>query len=154
MGQDKARRYSAEEKAAALAAIEAEGLAGAAKTKGIPKRTLSYWAKQAGIAPSNGLKKRTQAASEARAAQMAEKRELLRMELQEAIAHALEHALKEGRSGRNFQAWATGAAILIDKFRLESGEHTSHQRMESDDVRHGVEKRVDELAQRRQAKTG
>ena len=134
------RRYSPEEKSRALVLYDELGPCGAARKMGIPKGTVGVWAAQTGRTFNS---EKTQAATASREARIA----AVRAEVKERLmAQALdllnrmneEHAEfraggKEGpfevtlkrAPAQACQQYATSVGILIDKFRLESGEVTS-----------------------------
>lgn len=72
--QGKGGRYSDEQRAEALRLVEEQGTAHAHKVTGVPKPTLSRWAKDAGIDTEASAARRTAAATEAVRARAAEVR--------------------------------------------------------------------------------
>lgn len=139
------RSYTTEEKAAGLAAVIAEGLAGAWRTTGIPKPTLAMWARDAGLQTDGAAK--TQAATLAASARADQLRAELRLHLLEKAVDLLErmdapHVEFKGKDAAPVtypiapsgavQNYATSVGILIDKYRLEVGEATN--RTESRDL--------------------
>lgn len=131
-------QYTPEQKTEALAVYATDGLAAAVRATGIPKGTIRSWADRTGtstVAPAE----RTAAAVEAATARRAELREDLRTKLLEKAVDMLEriddpHVDFRGNtaeridlerpSASDCQRYATAAAILLDKFRLEMGEAT------------------------------
>lgn len=130
--------YTDAQKTSALAIYATDGLAAAVRATGIPKGTIKSWADRTGtrtVAPAE----RTAAAVEAASARRAELRDDLRTKLLEKAVDMLEriddpHVDFRGNtaerieldrpSASDCQRYATAAAILLDKFRLEMGEAT------------------------------
>ncbi len=116
------------------------GTAEAARRTGITGRSIVRWAKATGV--SQDKAEQTEAAREQLALKNAERRERIRTTMLEKIEdilgrmdmphHDYRAAGKElhriewdsARSG-DVKNYAVSAAVLIDKFRLEMGEHTS-----------------------------
>ena len=135
------RTYSQEEKAKALALCVEKGSYQASKQLGIPQGTLANWMVKADIA--SVAQQKMQKAQLARETRIAAKRAALRERLLEEAAYCAEaihnehidfkSAGKEGPVKVVFpvapaaavQNYATALGILLDKFRLESGEVTS-----------------------------
>lgn len=131
------REYTMEEKADALAIYVEHGVAEAWRRTGIPKPTIASWAQRSGL-HTNAISN-TRAASEMHKVRQAELRERLRgMLLEKAVdildrmdaphvefkgkdADAVEYPIAPASAVQNY---ATSAAILIDKYRLEVGEAT------------------------------
>ena len=116
---------------------------------GVPVGTLHGWATAAGLERSD---EETKAATEARQVRMSARRELLREMLLDAAIDHTERAQAEDKAS-GAQAFQTAAAIALDKFRLEMGEHTQATRTESSDAAATARAKVDEIAQRRQTKS-
>jgi DNA-binding transcriptional MerR regulator len=128
---------------AVLAIYQAEGLAAAWRQTGVPKPTIRYWAKQAGIDPSlvtQGRLERTEAAIATAEANAHLLRRELRQQLLERALDVLSrmdavHQEFAGRDGEErihntapaqaVRDYAITAGILIDKLRLEEGSATS-----------------------------
>lgn len=161
------RDWSDEDKAAALAL-----LADPEKTFyevrdecGVPVSTLHRWAEAAGLGRSDA---KTDAASERRRLRLAAKREAVaeqfldraedlmgRMDEPHVIGYTKDGqavAFPMGASA-DCKNYMTAAAIALDKFRLEMGEHTQATRSESVQVAEVAKSRLDELAQRRKSKS-
>lgn len=66
------RRYTDEQRAEALRLVEGQGTAHAHKVTGVPKPTLTRWAKAAGLDTGEAARRRTAAATEAVRARAAE----------------------------------------------------------------------------------
>jgi len=130
----------------ALELWQSEGMAKAHAETGVPKSTINRWRTAAGLEPgASDANEQTRHATEARLAQQAEKRVTLQeLFLDKAIdmlkrmdekhtdfkgRDAVEVHFEKAPSGA-CQQYATAAAILIDKFRLEVGEVTD---------RHGID---------------
>lgn len=143
------RVYTDDQKATALAGYLEDGTAATAKALDIPPRTIRYWAGEAGLAAAK--REQTEAASEALAADIADKRAGIRDLFLEAALHHANRSLAAGP--RDAQALATASAIFIDKFRLEMGEATQVHESRSDGAADKVKATVDELSERRAEKT-
>lgn len=156
--------YTDQQREAALAAYVEHGSAEAARRLDIPARTIRYWANQAELTQARAEK--TEAAREMLALRHAEMREELRVRLLEKALDALDrmdatHIDYRGKDARKvewdvapagaFKDYATGAAILIDKYRLEMGEHTARAEVTSETaIDAEVRRLVDELGRQRQ----
>lgn len=134
------RTYTDEEKGEALALYVEEGPTAVEAALGIAKSTVHTWAVAEGLRTVRN--ERMAEAREAIAADRAVLRERLRTEL---VAKALdllgrmdeEHIDFRGKdavqvtfpkaSASGCQSYATAAAILLDKYRLEMGEATGRQ---------------------------
>jgi transposase-like protein len=132
--------FSEEEKQDAIRLVAEGGLASAWRETGIPKPTLVRWCKDAGVERFHP--ERTRAAVDALQQSAALNRERLRSELLERALDILErmdepHVEFKGKDADEVtypiapaaavQNYATSAAILIDKYRLEMGEATGRQ---------------------------
>lgn len=132
------RTYSADEKAAALNLYVSDGLAEAWRQTGIPKPTIASWARRAGF-PHTDAAAKTRAATISAAARADQLRAELRLSLLEKAVDLLErmdapHVEFKGKDSTEVtypiapagavQNYATSVGILIDKYRLESGEAT------------------------------
>lgn len=137
--------YSDQEKAEGLARYLEVGASEAARLLGIPARTIRYWANQADLATA-----RTQNLEDAGkmlAVSHQRMREEFRLRLMEKALDALDrmdqkHIDYRGKDATMvtwevapsgaFKDYATAAAILDDKYRLEMGEATSrvHSKVE------------------------
>ncbi len=114
--------YTDAQKAEAVNLYLVIGATAAAKQTGISRRSISTWANQAGHTAQANIKK-TEVAREVLASAVAEKREELRGLLLEAGIHHVTQSIAAD-TGRDAQAYMTGAGIGIDKYRLEMGEAT------------------------------
>lgn len=138
--------YSEEAKASAIALLGEVGLAETWRRTGISKPTLSLWGRNAGLTFDTS---KTMAAVAQHEARQHELREQLRTMLLEKAIDLLErmdapHIEFKGKDADQVtypiapaaavQNYATSAAIMIDKYRLEAGEATS--RNESRDLTH------------------
>jgi hypothetical protein len=129
----------------AIALAQQKGLAAAARETGIPRPTISRWMAAAGLVTNTSP--RTAAATAA----AIHRRELLRARLDNKLLRMADRLLDRmnsphvefrGSDARKVvyprapaaavQNYAVSAGILIDKYRLESGEATS--RSESRDI--------------------
>jgi transposase-like protein len=133
--------YDADEKANALILYAEVGLSETWRQTGIPKPTIASWARRAGLPHTDAAAKTREAtlAASARADQL--RAELRLMLLEKAVdllgrmdAEHVEfkNSAKEIREvvypiapAQAVQNYATSAAILIDKYRLEVGEATT-----------------------------
>ena len=145
------RTYSQEEKERALAKCAEIGAYDASKALGIPRSTLAFWMKEAGLHWTDNQEK-VESANEARALRIAAKRALLQERMLEEAAYCMEAIHNEhidfksaGKEGvvkvvfptapaAAVQHYATSLAIFIDKFRLENGESTSRSEVQVDDI--------------------
>jgi len=145
------RRYTQKERDAAVSLYVEEGLPAAFKATGIPKPTILRWAKRVGIVSKHPEK--VAAASAALTVRANAMRADLKVKLLERAAEMLERMgekhLAVTKAGVLVEADKPPAAvckdlavtlgILIDKFRLESGEVTGRE-----EVRHDHSDRTDE----------
>ena len=157
-------KYTDEQRQQALDLYVDVGSAEASRRLDIPARTIRHWATQADLAQARGQK--TEAARAMLAIRHAEMREELRARLLEKALDALDrmdqiHYDYKGKDAKKveyevapsgaFKDYATGAAILIDKYRLEMGETTSRVHHEgTDDIDRSVRNLVAELERRSQ----
>lgn len=131
------RTYTPEQRAEALELYAAEGPTAVQTKLGIAKATVAYWASSNGIRSVRN--ERTAAATEAARLDREATRERLRDEMLRRALDLLDrmdqpHIDFRGKdakavtypkpSASGCQAYATAAAILLDKFRLEVGEVT------------------------------
>ena len=116
------RKYSEAEKSAALESFAEAGPAEASRQTGIPKSTIAMWAAQAGVR-TFGTEK-TQLATEARKARIAENRAKGEELLSEVYVAFLEDAKKPNQKAGARKDLMMGAAVALDKLRLENGEAT------------------------------
>lgn len=157
--------YTDQQRADALTAYINHGAAEASRRLDIPARTIRRWANDAELTAA-----RTQKLEEAHAAlavRHGEMREELRVRLLEKALDALDrmdsvHVDYRGKDARRvewevapsgaFKDYATGAAILIDKYRLEMGEHTARAEVTNESaIDAEVRRLVDELGRQRQS---
>ncbi len=99
------------------------GATEAARRTGVSRRSVNEWAKAAGVTAQAKIEK-TQQARDVLATTVAKDREELRLLLLEAARTLTRRAIATNKA-REGQAWMTGAAIGIDKYRLEMGEATA-----------------------------
>ena len=114
--------YTDAQKAEAVALSIDVGATEAARQTGISKRSINTWRNQAGHTARANIKK-TEAATAVLTATAAERREDLRVLLLDAGIHHVKQSIA-AESGREAQAYMTGAGISVDKYRLEMGEAT------------------------------
>lgn len=169
----KPKRYSAKQKAAALALYKDVGAAEAARRLKMAKSTLTTWARSAGLRSDEAQK--TAAATEAAKATASLKRALLRDKLLVQALDVLERMnvpheeLKVVSDGKDagshvervpldhptagaVRDYAVALGVLIDKLRLEGGEATSRSEVSLEDARAKLTGRLDDLAIRRRAR--
>jgi len=130
--------YSPEAKAEALRIYEKEGPSEAARQTGIAKQRITQWAKIAGVRTS--APQRMAEATQMRRLQGEAFREEVKEKLLRRVDTALElmvtqtttHVGQQGKEvtyerppAQDFRHYAMSAGILVDKFRLESGESTA-----------------------------
>lgn len=156
--------YTDEQRAEALALYVQHGAQRAADETRISKRSILRWANDASLSQARAEK--TEAARDMLAKRHAEMREELRVRLLEKALDALErmdevHVDYRGKDAQMvtwdiapsgaFKDYATGAAILIDKYRLEMGEHTARAEVTNESaIDAEVRRLVDELGRQRQ----
>lgn len=130
--------YTDEQKTHALDLYVQHGACEAARRTGIPRNTLSSWAHRAGLQPD--APEQTRAAVEHAQLRNAERRAGVQAKLIDTADRMLDR-IREGEvdyrgnvakrvefdeaSPASCKAFATAAAILIDKYRLEMGEATT-----------------------------
>ena len=139
-------------KAEALRLYAEVGPSEAARRTGIPKTTISGWARKSGLRTDASAK--TRAATEAAAARNGERREAIRAKFLERIDRALdrmveryvEYVGKDGNyveypepPGGAMRDLAITAATLLDKYRLEMGETTARSEV-------NIRGRIEEIA--------
>lgn len=117
--------YSDSQKAEALDVLETEGIWAAVTLTGAHHTTIYRWHAQA---VRSGTKKAEDEAVEAEIQDITRQR-LRRRLLETAMAHV--DRSDAARSAQDAQRYATSAGILLDKFRLEMGEHTDRQQVVS-----------------------
>lgn len=157
--------YSEDQRAEAIALYVEHGPTEASRRLNIPKGTITRWAKRAGaetVSPAN-----TRAATEAATAKAGQRRAELRQLLLEKALDALRRMdapHKDYRGKDADEVWwdkapsgdmknyATTAAILIDKLRLEEGAATSREEhVQTSEVDRELERLADELRARADA---
>lgn len=161
------RTYSAAEREHALALITEYGIAHAHRETSIPKPTLSRWAHDENIDTEHSAREQTRAAVEASKQAREVKREQFRVLLLDKAVDMLErmdqpHIDFRGKDAQQVEfpkpapegckSYATAAAILIDKLRLELGEATARTEIGATDPKVAAVHRADELAARRTKK--
>ena len=132
----------------------------------IPRRTISSWVTKQGLAQAKG--EQTEAAREALALKNAERRERIRTSILVKVEdilgrmdmphHDYRAAGKElhrvdwdtARSG-DVKNYAVSMAILLDKYRLEMGEHTARTEVSVADAVHVIDDEVARMRERRAA---
>lgn len=119
------RSYTADEKAAALDLYATEGPSAVQTKLGIPKATVSDWARANNVRTFGT--ERTQAATAAHEARWAERRALMVDEIGHVAHLALGKAESSVRAGkpRDAKDYATTLAILVDKAQLLGGDATT-----------------------------
>lgn len=119
---------------------------------GVPKPTLSRWAREADVQPAGA--EQVEAAANATKIAWSQRRASLVDDLGEAAVALLEKTL-DASDGPDARGWATAVAILVDKAQLLSGGVTSrHEQLDAERRRERVEHLADELEERRRAKDG
>ncbi len=139
----KRRTYTDAEKSAALTAYVEIGPSKAAKLVGLPYSTIRSWAKTAGLRSERNEK--TAEATAAAAADAALNREIVRrglMGLSRSFVEQVEKLLEmdgdavirnliiasgNGQFFAEMQRFSVTVGTLIDKYRLEMGEHTGRE---------------------------
>lgn len=142
------RNWSDDERAAALELLAdpESSYYDVHKVTGIPASTLCDWAGKAGMT-GHTRQEQTEAARAARHDRIALKRAVIAEKLLDAVETFADEAVLA--KPRDAQSLMTAAAIAVDKFRLEMGEHTTSTRSESVDIVDAARSKVDELAARR-----
>lgn len=165
------RTYSQKDREAALAKCVEVGAYQASTDLGIPRSTLAFWMRRAGLHCTDNREKLV-AANEERAVRIATKRTALQERMLEEAAYCMEAIHNEhvdfksaGPSGpvkvifpvapaAAVQHYATALGILIDKFRLENGEVTSrdeHRNVEQSELDRDIGTLLEEMARREKA---
>lgn len=141
------KHYTPEQREQALELLNSEGIWTAVAATGVHHTTIYRWNAEH-VRSLNQTPEEVEA--EVRVSQ-AMRSQLQQRFMQVALAHV--DRSDTAKNGRDAQAYATAAAILHDKFRLEMGEATS--RIESRDLDAAVKARhkVDDLAERRKQKS-
>lgn len=155
-------KYTATQRKKALNLYTTHGATHAANETGISARSILRWANEACLSQVRAEK--TEAARAMLALRHSELREELRVRLLEKALDALNrmderHIDYKGRDAVEvaweiapsgaFKDYATGAAILIDKYRLEMGETTARTTVEgSNDIDRRVAQLVEEMGRR------
>jgi len=145
----RSRPYSPEEKAAALDLYVEKGVCEAARLSGIDKGTISKWAKALGLASlSTWHSEAAIAAATSKAKRLRKRIQLRLLEKADDLLSRMdeEHIDYKGNSLQGpvkvvfpkapasaCQSYATAAAILIDKYRLEMGEVTGRNELTGKD---------------------
>jgi len=139
------KTYTEAQRAAVVAVYESQGLAAAHKATGVSKASIAKWAKLAGVITSSGEK--TQAATEARMVAVAERRSRVKEKLLTRVEELLDrvsgtYTAYVGKDAVPVEMDAPPAGvckdlamavgILLDKFRLESGEVTGREEVRHD----------------------
>lgn len=137
------RKYTDDQVQEALKFYADLGPAATAAQMGIPAPTIRKWAQRAGVTGPHAQK--VAAATEAARAEFDKRREQLRAKMLVTVEDLLDrmqepHQEFVGQHGSEVQydrapaqavrSYATSIGILIDKMRLELGEHTSSNRQE------------------------
>jgi len=140
-------KYSEQQRSNAVQAYTEHGAAEASRRLKIPARTIRDWANKAGVVAVADTKK-TETARATQERRITEKRAKLReLMLDQAIdlmgrmnqphidfkgtgAQQVEYPTPRSGDVRNY---AVAVAVLVDKFRLESGDPTAHQHYTTDD---------------------
>lgn len=138
-------RYTEAQKTEAIALAVEHGPAEAARRLGgeITAGTIRTWCHRAGVATATAEKM-----AEAREAHIA-RREVAREKLRTLLIETsltLVERIDAAENARDVQPLAISAGILLDKFRLESGEATGRTEHTGKDAAHVI---ADELAERR-----
>lgn len=125
----------------------------------ITKTVITTWAKKAGVPRAQTeVSEKTKHMLEERTAKIAR----LRKELQDGlisnavtigkrIAEIAEREKKDGnkQNGGALREYSVAQAILIDKYRLETGEATERHEMLGKEAKETLKQKIDELAARR-----
>lgn len=161
------RNWTDEEKAAALELL-ADGSKSFYEVRDateVPVGTLHRWATEAGLERSD---EKTLAATKRRTLRLSEKRQALAEEFLDRVEDLLgrmdePHVVGYTKKGEavvfpmgasaDCKNYMTAAAISLDKFRLEMGEHTQATRSDTGSPRDRVKDRVDELEAKRQQRS-
>jgi DNA-binding transcriptional MerR regulator len=150
-----------------------DGASEASRRTGVPVRTVRYWANAEALAAARDQRLTDGAARLAK--QHAQLREEIRLRTLEVSADLLDRISAEHEKivvlsggpmnppfvervplelpeASDVKAYAVAFGVLLDKYRLEMGEHTTHTRTEStDDVDRRIAQLVDEHERRSQA---
>lgn len=142
------RKYSDEQKQAALDAYAQVGARAAGRATSIPHNVISQWAKAAGVdAPHTARSGLIGPAREALAQQRADLANDLLVEAREVF---LAKATSDDTPAADAKAWMVALGIAVDKSQLLSGQATARIDTLDDDERVARAAAIrDELAQRR-----
>lgn len=139
-----ATEYDQQTQAKALALYRSEGLAAAHRETGIPKSTIRGWAKRDGV--KSQATQKVSAATRAKRVANASKREQLKELMLDTAREMLNRCYQPHKEFRGQQArevhydlppadscknYITAAAVLVDKYRLESGEAAPQPKSEA-----------------------
>jgi hypothetical protein len=135
-------KHSDEVREKALRFFDESGIWSAVAETGVHHTTIYRWhAERVRTSETNA-----EAVAEEQRVQELYRAHLTQRLMQVALAHV--DRSDSAKSGKDAQSFATAAAIMLDKFRLEMGEHTGYERREVT-PRQELEGRLDELAERR-----
>lgn len=138
-----ASRYTPEQRERALDLYREHGPREAARQTGVPASTITTWASRSNTSRTFETQK-TQAATETLKTRAEQVRSEIRLLLVERAQDALK--LSSEASSLDMKNYATAAAILLDKYRLEVGEATSRSEVhERSDLDRDIEKLVAEF---------
>ena len=155
------RAYTNAFRAKVMETYEAEGLAAAAREHGVPRGTVSWWAKKAGLTGHQ-----SEIARDGLAARLERIKEKLGRRAEEMLDRMDEPMVSWTGSGKNAvrielprppagvcREFATTAAILIDKLQLLRGEPTErHEHTDTaGDIRERLNSRIAGIAAARGA---
>ena len=155
MTGDAARKppYSSEQREEALRLYREIGSANASRECGVPAATIRSWAHRDGIATTVPPSEQTRAATDAARLSRAQRRLKLAEEAG-AVAVELLERIGGTRKATDVRALATGFGELVAKAQLLDGGPSERVEVSEGERRERVAKLRDEIAARRQAKTG
>lgn len=147
------RSYSPEQREEALRLYRELGAAEAARRCDLPAATIRSWAHRNGIATTVPPSEQTRAATDAARLSWAQRRHALAESTGAAAADLLER-IRAAKKPADVRALSLAYAALIEKGQLLDGSVTSRVEVEGGDRLERVKAIRDDLATRREAKTG
>lgn len=145
--------YPAEQRKEALRLHREVGPAKASRECGIPAATIRSWAYREGVSTTVPPSEQTRAATDAARRSWAQRRLELSEQTGAAAADLLER-IRRAKRATDVRALATAYAALVEKGQLLDGSVTSRVEVEGGDRLERVKAIRDDLAMRREAKTG
>ena len=155
MTGDAARKppYTSEQRDEALRLHREKGPAKASQETGIPSATIRSWAHRSGVATTVPPSEQTKAATDAARLSRAQRRAKLAEDTGAVAAELLER-IRGTRKATDVRALANGFGERVAKAQLLDGGPSERVEVSEGERREQVTKLRDEIAARREAKTG